>query len=197
MTKLLLTFLTVTLSILLTTNMAYAQTKEQSKQLQGGATTEAKQDKIVKYLVREVRHQLITLPYYNVFDWLEGEAKPDGTVILRGQVVRPTTKSEAESRVKDIEGVEKVVNEIEVLPLSPNDERIRRATYFALFNENSPLFRYATQAIPSIHIIVDNGHVTLKGLVANEMDSQFANIKAQGVNGVFEVKNQLQIEQSN
>jgi hyperosmotically inducible periplasmic protein len=146
-------------------------------------------------LVRQVRNELVTLPYYGVFDWLEGEVKGDGTVILRGQVVRPTTKSDAEGRVKDVEGVERVVNEIEVLPLSPNDDRIRLAVYRAIFNYNSPLFRYATQAVPPIHIIVRNGRVTLKGVVANKSDSNLANIRARGVPGVFEVTNQLQVEQ--
>lgn len=146
-------------------------------------------------LIREVGHELAMLPYYNVFDWLEGEAKGDGTVILRGQVVRPTTKSEAEARVKSVEGVERVVNEIEVLPVSPNDDRIRLAVYRALFNYNSPLFRYATQAVPPIHIIVNKGHVTLKGVVANKSDSDIANIRARGVPGVFGVTNQLQVEQ--
>lgn len=146
-------------------------------------------------LIREVRHELAMLPYYNVFDWLEGEVKGDGTVILRGQVVRPTTKSEAEARVKSVEGVERVVNEIEVLPVSPNDDRIRLAVYRALFNYNSPLFRYATQAVPPIHIIVNKGHVTLKGVVANKSDSDIANIRARGVPGVFGVTNQLQVEQ--
>jgi hyperosmotically inducible periplasmic protein len=146
-------------------------------------------------LVRQVRNELVTLPYYGVFDWLEGEVKGDGTVVLRGQVVRPTTKSDAEGRVKDVEGVERVVNEIEVLPLSPNDDRIRLAVYRAIFNYNSPLFRYATQAVPPIHIIVRNGRVTLKGVVANKGDSTLANVRARGVPGVFEVTNQLQVEQ--
>lgn len=146
-------------------------------------------------ITKEVRHELVMLPYYGVFDWLEGEIKGDGTVILRGQVVRPTTKSDAEARVKEVEGVERVVNEIQVLPLSRNDDRIRLAVYRALFNWNSPLFRYATQAVPSIHIIVNNGRVTLKGVVATKSDSDIANIKARGVPGVFEVKNELQVEQ--
>src|SRR5687767_12770975 len=84
-------------------------------------------------IIREVRHELVTLPYYGVFDWLEYEVTPDNTVILRGQVIRPITKSEAESRVKDIEGVSRVVNEIEVLPLSPMDDRLRIALYRAIY----------------------------------------------------------------
>src|SRR5215510_14538829 len=94
-------------------------------------------------LIEEIRHQLVTLPYYNVFDWLEGSVTADGKVELRGQVVDPTTKSGAEKRVKKIESVEQVVDNIEVLPLSPNDQRIRREVYRAIFNYNSPLFRYA------------------------------------------------------
>jgi hyperosmotically inducible protein len=146
------------------------------------------------YLIKEVRHELVMLPYYNLFDWLEYEVQPDGAVILRGEVVRPTLKSDAEHVVKRIEGVTYVVNQIEVLPLSPNDERIRRAVYRAIFNWNSPLFRYATQAVPSIHIIVKNGNVTLKGLVGTQADSDLANIKARGVPGAFEVKNDLHVE---
>jgi hyperosmotically inducible periplasmic protein len=164
----------------------------------GGGKAAAQQEgqaRQLARLIRQVRNELVTLPYYGVFDWLEGEVKGDGTVILRGQVVRPTTKSDAEGRVKDIEGVERVVNEIEVLPLSPNDDRIRLAVYRALFNYNSPLFRYATQAVPPIHIIVRNGRVTLKGVVASKNDSNLANIRARGVPGVFEVTNQLQVEQ--
>ena len=145
-------------------------------------------------IVKEVRHELVTLPYYGLFDWLEGEVRPDGTLVLRGEVVRPSTRKDAESRVKEVEGVEKVVNEIEVLPVSPNDDRIRAAIYRALFNGNSPLFRYATFAVPPIHIIVKNGRVTLKGIVGNQQESQIANVKARSVSGVFEVKNELQVE---
>src|SRR4029453_18985865 len=78
-------------------------------------------------IIKQVRHELVTLPYYGVFDWLEFEVRPDGTVVLRGQVVRPTTKSDAEANVKDVDGVSRVVNQIEVLPLSPQDDRLQRA----------------------------------------------------------------------
>ena len=145
-------------------------------------------------VIKQVRHELVTLPYYGVFDWLQFEVRPDNTVILRGQVVRPSTKSDAEGRVKDVDGVSKVVNDIEVLPLSPNDDRLRRTLYRTIYGQNSPLFRYATQAIPSIHLIVRNGRATLKGIVANKGDSQLAYIRARGVPGLFEVKNELQIE---
>lgn len=145
-------------------------------------------------LVRQVRHELVTLPYYGVFDWLQFEVQPDGTVVLRGQVVRPTTKSDAEARVKEVDGVKNVNNEIQVLPLSPQDDRLRVALYRALYGSNSPLFRYATQAIPSIHIIVDRGRATLKGVVNSKGDAQLAYIRARSVPGLFDVKNELVVE---
>jgi hyperosmotically inducible protein len=145
-------------------------------------------------VVRQVRHELATLPYYGVFDWLEFQTLPDNTVVLRGQVVRPSTKSDAEARVKDIDGVSKVVNEIQVLPPSPSDDRLRIALYRAIYNWNSPLFRYATQSIPPIHIIVDRGRATLRGIVATKGDAQLAYMRARGVPGLFDVKNELQIE---
>jgi hyperosmotically inducible protein len=99
-------------------------------------------------LAREVRHELLTLPWYGVFDWLEGSVTADGRVTLRGWVVSPTTRSDAENRVREIEGVQQLSNEIRVLPVSPNDERLRRAVYEALFGGNSPLFRYALGSNP-------------------------------------------------
>ena len=145
-------------------------------------------------VIRQVRHELVTLPYYGVFDWLQFEVRPDNTIVLRGQVIKPTTKSDAEARVKDVDGVSKVVNQIEVLPLSPQDDRLRRALYRKLYGNDSPLFRYAVQAIPSIHIIVKNGRATLKGIVANKGDAQLAYLRARGVPGLFDVKTELQIE---
>jgi hyperosmotically inducible periplasmic protein len=149
------------------------------------------------YLIREVRHELVTLPYYGVFDWLQFQAQADGTVTLMGQVTRPTLKSSAESVVKDVEGVTKVNNQIEVLPLSPNDDRVRRAVYFALFNFDSPIYRYGMGAVPSIHIIVKNGNVTLKGIVDSDSDRNLANVRANGVSGVFSVKNELTVGDDN
>ncbi len=134
------------------------------------------------------------LPYFGVFDWLEAEVLPDDTVVLRGQVSRPTIKSDAEARVRKLESVAKVVNEIEVLPLSQSDDGIRLAMYRAIFKYDSPLFKYAIRAVPPIHILVKNGRATLKGLVANDMDRQLAYIAARGVPGVFDVKNELQVE---
>ena len=145
-------------------------------------------------IVREVRHELRMLPWYGVFDWLEFEVKPDSSVVLRGYVVRATTRSGAEAAVRRIEGVTGVTNEIVVLPPSPQDQRLRIAVYRALYNTNSPLFRYAIRSTPSIHIIVKNGHVTLEGVVANKGDYDMANIRANGVPGVFSVTNDLRVE---
>jgi hyperosmotically inducible protein len=147
-------------------------------------------------LIKQVRQELATLPYYGVFDWLEFEVRPDNTVVLRGQVVRPTTKSDAENRVKNLDGVNQVINEIEVLPLSPSDDRLRLALYRSLYDWNSPLFRYATQSVPPIHIIVKNGRAVLKGIVDRRADSDLAFIRARGVPGLFDVKNELQVEET-
>jgi hyperosmotically inducible protein len=151
--------------------------------------TETTQDK--GKIIKEVRHELRMLPYYGVFDWLEFDVQPDNTVVLRGEVVRPTTKSEAEARVKDVDNVAKVINNIEVLPLSASDDRLRGAVYRTLYGFNSPLFRYATQSVPSIHIIIKRGRATLKGIVDSKGDANLAYIRARGVPGLFEVKSDL------
>ena len=143
-------------------------------------------------LAQEVRHQLVLLPFYSVFDNLEFSVK-DGTVTLIGQVVRPALKSNAEAAVKHIEGVAQVVNNIEILPVAPSDDRLRRALYHKIYGDTA-LQRYALQAVPPIHIIVKNGHVTLVGVVAVEMDKNVAGMRANGVSGVFSVENQLQVE---
>jgi hyperosmotically inducible protein len=114
-------------------------------------------------------------------------------VTLLGQVTRPTLKSDAENVVKRIEGVQRVDNQIKVLPLSSNDDRIRIALYRAIYG-HAQLNRYAMQAVPPIHIIVENGNVTLEGVVANEGDKNVANIQANGVSGVFSVTNNLRTE---
>lgn len=145
-------------------------------------------------LEREIRHELVMLPYYGVFDRLSYTVQ-GGTVTLMGEVTRPTLKSSAENVVKDLEGVEKVDNRIKVLPLSPNDDRIRLAVYRAIYG-HATLNRYALQAVPSIHIIVDHGNVTLVGVVANEGDRNIANIQARSVTGVFSVNNNLEVEGS-
>lgn len=143
------------------------------------------------WLKKQVRHQLVMLPYYSVFDNLFFEIQGD-KVILGGQVVRPSLKSDAEAAVKEIEGVSEVVNNIEILPVSPNDDRIRRAVFRAIFRD-TVLSKYGVQAVPPIHIIVKNGNVTLEGVVDSEMDRNVANIRANGVSGVFSVKNNLRV----
>jgi len=144
-------------------------------------------------LAKKVRKELVTLPWYGVFDNLAYEI--DGsTVRLYGQVVRPTTRTDAERRVRRLAGVERVENQIEVLPLSSFDDSIRVATYRALYGWNSPLFRYGRGANPSIHIVVNRGHLTLEGVVANENDRRLAYIMANSVPGVFSVTNNLRAE---
>lgn len=145
-------------------------------------------------IVREVRHRLVMLPYYSVFDNLAYRVEGD-KVILEGQVVRPTLKSDAEVEVKGISGVNTVVNNIEVLPLSQLDDQLRRELYRAIYGEPS-LSRYGFQAVAAIHIIVKNGHVTLEGVVDSEGDKNLANIRANGVSNVFSVKNNLRVENS-
>jgi hyperosmotically inducible protein len=141
---------------------------------------------------REVHHELVMLPYYGVFDNLAYRID-GGTVTLFGQVTRPTLKSDAENVVKNVEGVNRVVNNIEVLPVSSMDDRIRLAEYRAIYSQPT-LNKYALQAVPPIHIIVKNGHVTLVGVVANESDKNVAGIQAKSVPGVFSVENNLQVE---
>jgi hyperosmotically inducible protein len=145
-------------------------------------------------LVKEVRHELIMLPYYGVFDNLA--FRVDGrTVILEGQVVQPVVKSDAGNSVKRIEGVEKVVNNIEVLPPSPMDDRIRRAVYQSIYSYG-PLFKYGGMAVPPIHIIVKGGRVTLDGVVDNETDKGLAGMRANQVPGTFQVTNNLRVVNS-
>jgi len=139
-----------------------------------------------------VRHELVMLPYYNVFDDLSYRVD-NGTVTLFGQVTDPVLKSDAEKSVKSLEGVTEVNNQIEVLPLSPLDNAIRWRTYRAIFGF-APLQRYGMGVLPSIHILVKNGHVTLAGVVSSQADRNLAFIRANGVPGVFSVTNDLRTE---
>lgn len=150
--------------------------------------------KSIDHITKEVRHELVLLPFYGVFDNLAYQVDADGTVTLVGQVPRPTLKSDAENAVKRIEGVDKVVNNIEVLPTSMNDDRIRRDTYRAIFG-NDVLSPYQLRAVPPIHIIVNNGHVTLEGAVASQMDKQIAGVQANQVQGTFSVTNNLRVDE--
>jgi len=141
---------------------------------------------------REVRRELVTLPFYSLFDNFSFRVEGD-TVTLMGKVSRPTLKSDAENVIKKIEGVEKVANQIEVLPLSPNDDRLRLALYRAIYG-HSVLQTLSIRAVPPIHIIVENGNVTLEGLVGRELEKTVAGAQANGVSGVFSVTNNLRVE---
>lgn len=143
-------------------------------------------------VMQKIRKELVTLPFYGVFDNLaysfDGE-----TATLYGQVVRPTTRSDAERRVSRIAGVARVVNQIEVLPLSSFDDSIRRQAYRQIFG-TAGLYRYAMGANPSVHIVVNRGHLTLEGVVGNEGDRRLARIAALQVPGVFSVTNNLRLD---
>jgi hyperosmotically inducible protein len=139
-----------------------------------------------------IRRSLITLPFYSLFDILSFQIEGD-TVTLSGQVTRPSLKSDAEAVVKRVSDVQNVKNEIEVLPLSPNDDRIRQDAYRAIYYHPS-FFRYALRAVPPIHIIVKNGDLTLEGVVASEADKNLATIRANLLSGVFSVTNNLVVE---
>lgn len=146
-------------------------------------------------LAQQVRHALLMLPYYGVFDDLAFRLDGD-TVILMGKVTNPTLKSDAGNVTKHLEGVNRVVNQIEVLPPSPMDDRIRMAEYRAIYGDPVLSTRYGFRSIPPVHIIVDNGHVTLTGIVANQADKNLIGIRANSVPGVFSVTNDLQVEKS-
>jgi len=182
------------LTILLTTTAAGFDSKADKKgEKHNDAFLQGMPDE--DRIARQVRHELLMLPYYGVFDDLAFRVEGD-TVILLGKVTRPTLKSDAERAVKHIEGVNRVVNDIEVLPPSPMDDRIRMAEYRATYGDPALSTRYGFRSVPPIHIIVDNGHVTLEGAVASEADKNLVGIRANGVPGVFSVTNDLQVESS-
>ena len=147
----------------------------------------------VERITKEVRHQLLLLPYYGVFDFLAYKVAPDGTVTLLGQVARPTLKSDSENVVKRIEGVEHVDNQIEVLPASPMDDQIRHAAYRAIYG-SPQMTKYAWKSVQSIHIIVKGGNITLEGVVDNQADKNVAEIRAKGVPNAFSVTDNLVVE---
>lgn len=158
------------------------------------AAAAPQEPKAEQNLIKEVRHQLVLLPYYSVFDNLSFRVQ-GGKVTLMGQVVRPTLKSDAEAAAKSVEGVTGVENNIEVLPVSPMDDQIRRAVYRAIYGDPA-LSRYALSAVPSIHIIVKNGNVALEGVADNDTDKNLAGLRANGVPNVFSVKNNLVVTSS-
>ena len=147
------------------------------------------EEKITPPLAKEIQHQLSVLPYYSVFDHIVFTLDRS-SVTLSGQVVRPTLKAHAEAAVKSLEGVDTVINRIEVLPVSPSDDDLRRSVYRAVF-EDPVLSRYAIQAIPSIHIIVKTGNVTLEGAVQSESDKNLAALRAASVSNLPSVTNNL------
>jgi hyperosmotically inducible protein len=173
----------VALAIFLTPHFAIASGARSSQNQQEPQSQEA--------IIKEVRHQLVMLPYYSVFDNLTFSVTGDN-VTLNGQVVRPTLKSDAEAAAKSVKGVASVTNNIEVLPVSPMDNQLRRAEYRAIYADPQ-LFQYAQAAVPSIHIIVKNGHVTLEGVADNDTDKGVAGLRANSVPNVFSVTNNLMV----
>lgn len=153
------------------------------------ATSNKSEDRIV----REVRHELLMLPYFGVFDNIAYKVQ-GGTVTLLGQVVRPSLKSDAENSIKHIEGVDRVDNQIEVLPPSSQDDAIRIALFRAIYQYPS-LQKYEMGVQKAIRIIVKNGRVTLEGVVDSQGDKDLAGIRAKSVPGTFEVTNNLQVQQ--
>lgn len=156
--------------------------KQQMQTQKGSRNSEA-------WLTKEVHHELVMVPWYSVFDILQYSVKGNEVTLL-GQVVQPTVKSDAENAVKHIEGVEKVINQIEVLPTSQMDDQIRRAEYRTIYSQEN-LFRYGVGNLQSIHIIVKNGHVTLEGNVDSQQDKDAAALYAKSVPNVFSVENHL------
>ena len=145
-------------------------------------------------IVREVRHELLMLPYFGVFDNIAYKVEGN-TVVLMGQVVRPSLKSDAENAVKHIEGVDRVDNQIEVLPPSPMDDQLRIALFRAIY-QYPALQKYELGVQKPIRIIVKNGRVTLEGVVDSEADKNLAGVHANGVPGIFSVTNNLQVSKS-
>jgi hyperosmotically inducible protein len=143
-------------------------------------------------LAEQVRHQILMLPYYNVFDNIGFTIRNNNTVVLTGVVTQPVVKYDAAAAVRSVKGVEKVVNNIEVLPLSPFDNSIRRATYRAIFSRPG-FWKYADQVQPPIRIIVKNGHVTLDGYVDSKLDRTMADLAAKSVPNVFSVTDNLKV----
>jgi len=142
-------------------------------------------------LESQIRRELARLPFYGVFDLLQYRVEGDA-VVLAGQVTRPTLKDDAERLVRNIEGVSEVINQIEVLPLSPMDDRIRLAAFKAIYI-HSLLNRYALDPMPPIRIVVRDGAIALEGEVLNEAERDVAFLAAQSVPGVFQVTNNLRV----
>jgi hyperosmotically inducible protein len=182
------TFLAAVLA-LGTTGLAMASSTDQAPK----QVTSSTNQRLEQRLSGEVRHELNMIPQFTIFDNLAYRVN-GSTVTLVGQVRDAIVKDSAEARVKHLEGVARVDNQIEILPASFNDDRIRRQVARAVFNDPR-LSNYAIQPVPPIHIIVKNGHVNLEGVVRTQTDKDDAFIRANGVPGVFSVDNNLQVEQ--
>ena len=143
-------------------------------------------------LERQIRKEIVTLPFYSIWDHIEYSINGD-KVTLMGQVYRPSMKKSVERVVKNVEGVGSVENKIDILPTSTQDDQIRRAAYRAIYGHPA-LQNYQLRAVPPIHIIVENGNITLEGVVQNSMDKNVAGIQANGVSGAFKVTNNLRTE---
>ncbi len=165
---------------------AFAKDKDHNDAFMPGSPSESD-------LAREVRHKLVLMPYYGVFDDIAFSVNGT-TVTLMGAVTQPFLKDDAGKSAKSVKGVTQVVNNIEVLPLSPMDDQIRRAVFQAIYRQAGIDIRYGYRAVPSIHILVKNGHVVLEGFVANQMDKILIQMAANHVPNVFSVTDDLQIE---
>ena len=187
---------TNTLVLCLTlSGLAMAATQDSDSQNKSELNTKRQPKQAEQQLAKLVREELEMLPNYTVFDYLTFQV--DGrTVELLGEVSRSVLKIDAEGAIKNLEGVEEVINHVEVLPDSPIDLNVRRQVYRAIY-QHPTLSKYAMQAVPPIHIIVKNGKVSLEGVLANESDKNIANIQARSVSEVSSVANNLQIEKSN
>jgi hyperosmotically inducible protein len=170
---------------LMSPGVSFAGQKDHNDAFTRGQSNESR-------IAQEVRHQLVMLPYYSIYDDLAFRVD-GGMVTLLGAVTRPTLKSDAENVTKRVEGVTQVNNQIEVLPLSPMDWQIRHAEARAIYGDPSIGDRYGDQALPPIHIIVKNGNVTLEGVVGNQFDKNLINVRANGVANVFKVQNNLMV----
>lgn len=144
-------------------------------------------------LERQVRKEIVTLPFYSIWDHIEFRVSDSGEVALMGSVYRPSMKKSVERVVSNVEGVKSVKNNIEILPTSTQDDDIRQAAYASIYGHPA-LQPYQLRAVPPIHIIVDNGNLTLEGVVQNQMDKNVAGIQANSVNGVFSVENNLRVQ---
>lgn len=194
--RLIQTLGSLALAFALVTGMAASVAAQETKAQQPELEKRGEQpsQKGAQRIAEAVRHEILMLPYYSGYDNIDAKVE-GGTVILSGDVNWPTTKSSLEKQVRKIEGVEKVVNNINVLPPSSQDNRLRRQVAIAIFGYGG-LGRYGWGPHPDIRIIVNSGHVKLEGVVASEADKNVAEIRAKSVSGIFDVQNNLRVEKS-